>query len=79
MQTMGALALLMELASHRDRKKLRAGWELNPQLSGYITAALPIELQGQTGAGRGNWRCQIDGNEYVQVQRRVTFLKTLAM
>ena len=31
-----------------------AGWELNPQASGLITAAPPTQLQGQTRAGRGN-------------------------
>ena len=31
------------------------------------------------GAGREKWRCPIHGNEYVQVQGRVTFLQTLAV
>ena len=48
--TTWALALLMELGPHKDREKLWPGWELNPRPSSLITAALPTELQGQTGA-----------------------------
>ena len=73
---MWALALLMELGSHKDSEKLWPGWELNPRPSGLITAALPTELKGQTGTGRGNWRCQIHGNEHVQVQGSGTLLQT---
>ena len=40
-------------------------------------AAPPTELQGQTGAGRGKWRCQLHGNEYVHVQGRVTFMTSV--
>ena len=50
-----------------------------PRPSGQITAALPTEPQGQTRAGRANLRCQCHGNEYAQVQGRVTFLQTLAL
>ena len=76
---MWVLALLMEMGLHKDREKLWPGWEMNPRPSGLITASPPTELQGQTGAGRGNWRCQIHSNEYVQVQGRVRFLQTLAV
>ena len=69
----------MELGPHQDREKLWPGWELNPRPSGLNTAALPTELQGQTGAGLGNWRCKIHGSEYVQVQGKGTLLQTLAM
>ena len=69
-QSMWALALLMELGPHKDRGKLWPGWELNSRPSGLITAAPPTETQGQTGAGRGNWRCQFHGNEYVQLSTR---------
>ena len=31
---------------------------------------LPTELQGQTGAGLGNLRCQFHDDEYVQIQVR---------
>ena len=65
---MCALALLMEMGPHKNREKLWPEWELNPRPSGKITAALPTERQSQTGAGRGNWRCQFYGNEYEQVQ-----------
>ena len=37
--------------------KLWPGWELNPRPSGLISAVPPTELQSQTGAGRGKWRC----------------------
>ena len=47
----------MEMGPHKDREKLWPGWELNPRPSGQISAAPPTEPQGQTGAGRGNWRC----------------------
>jgi len=69
-QSMWALALLMELGPHKDRGKLWPGWELNSRPSGWITAAPPTETQSQTGAGRGNWRCQFHGNEYVQLSTR---------
>ena len=54
-----------ELGPHKDRRKLWPGWELNSRPSGLITAAPwpPTELQCQTGAGRGKWRCQLHGNE----------------
>ena len=55
--TTWALALQMEMGPHKDRGKLWPGWELNPRPSGLITAVPPTELQGQTGAGRGKWRC----------------------
>ena len=60
--TMWALALQMEMGPHKDRGKLWPGWELNPRHSGLITTAPPTELQGQTGAGRGKWRCKWHGN-----------------
>ena len=63
----------MELGPPKDREKLWPGWELNPRPSGLITATPPTVLQGQTGAGCGSWRCQVQGNEYVQVQGRVSF------
>ena len=47
----------LELGPHKDREKLLPGWELNKRPSGLIIAAPPTELQGQTGAGRGKWRC----------------------
>ena len=74
---MWALALLIELGPHKDRGKLWPGWELYPQPLGLITAAPPTELQGQTGASRGRWRCQLHGNEYVQVQGRVMFIANI--
>jgi len=55
-------------------KKRAPGWDFNPRPSGLITAAPPTELQGQTGAARGKWRCQLHGNEHVQVQGWVTFI-----
>lgn len=71
----------MELGRHKDREKLRPTWEVSPQPLGYITAAhaLSTELQVQTGVGRGNLRCQFQGNEYVQVQGRFRFLQKLAV
>ena len=60
----------MELGPHKDRGKLWPGWDLNSRPSGLITTAPPTETQGQTGAGRGNWRCQFHGNEYVQLSTR---------
>ena len=47
---------------------------MSPEMHCLITAAPPTELQGQTGAGRGKRKCQLHGNEYVQVQGRVTFI-----
>ena len=41
----------------RLRGKLWPGWDLNTRPSSLITAAPPTELQSQTGAGRGKWRC----------------------
>ena len=38
----------------QEQEELWQGWELNPRHSGYNTASLPTELQGQAGAGRGN-------------------------
>ena len=76
---MRALARLIELGPYKDREELWPEWELNPRPSSLFTAAPPTELQGQAGAGRGNWRCQVHANEYVQVQGRVTFLQTLAV
>ena len=55
--TMWALAVQMEMGPHKDRWKLWPGWDLNPRPSSLITAAPPTGLQGQTGAGRGKWRC----------------------
>ena len=63
--TMWAFALQME----KDRGKPWPGWELNPRPSGLITAAPPTELQGQTGAGCGKWRCLWHGNEYVDTRK----------
>ena len=54
----------MALGPHKHREKLWPGWDTPP--SGLIIGAPPTELQGQTGAGRGNWRRQVHGNEYVQ-------------
>ena len=61
----------MALGPHKHREKVWPGWDTPP--SGLITGAPPTELQGQTGAGRGNWRrqfhgiiSQVHGNEYVQ-------------
>ena len=54
------------LGPRKNREKLWLGWELNPRPSGYITTALPTELQRQMGAGRGNLTCQCHGNEYVK-------------
>ena len=56
---MWALALLMEMGPHKDREKLWPGWELNPRPSGLIIAALPTELQSQTGAGRVKGRAKV--------------------
>ena len=58
----------------QGQRKLWPGWELNPPPSGLITATPLTELQGQTGTGRGKWRCQLPGNEYIQVQGWVTFI-----
>ena len=38
----------------QGQRKTLTSVELNPRPSGSITAALQTELQGQTGAGRGN-------------------------
>ena len=56
---MWVFALLMELGPYEDREKLWPGWELNPLPTDLITAALPTELLGQVGAGRGKWRFEI--------------------
>ena len=62
-----------------QRKTLtRVGIE-RPRPSGQIPAAPPTEPQGQTGAGRGKWRCQSHGNEHVQVQGKATVTQTLAV
>ena len=64
------------MGPHKDRGKLWPGWDLNPRPSGLITAAPPTELQGQTGAGRGKWRCKWHGNEYVDKRKGYVALAT---
>ena len=73
--TMWALALLMELGPHKDRENSDRGgnWTHDLRVC-MITAAPPTELQGQAGAGRADWRCQVHGNEYVQVHTTQPFL-----
>ena len=79
METMWAFAQLMELGPHKAKEKLWPGWEINRRPSGLIPIAPSTELQGQMGAGRGNRRCLVHGNECVQVQRIIMFVQILAV
>ena len=41
---------MLELGPHKDREKLRPGWDLNPRPSDLITITPPTELPGQNGS-----------------------------
>ena len=67
------------IGSTQGQRKTLIMVEIEPKTFGFDHHCPLTELQGQTGAGRGNWRCEIHGNEYVQVQGSVKFLQTLVV
>ena len=55
--------------TEKEEKNLRPRWDTNPRTPEQIIVALPIELQGQMGAGRGQLGRWLAANEHVRFGR----------
>ena len=63
----------------QGQRKILTMVGIEPTTFGTDPRRSTTELQGQTGAGRGNRRRQSHGNEHAQAQGKVTFIQTLAV